>query len=279
MIHWLKISFAVLGCLALVLYCAALGWLWFAQEKLIFMPTVLPANAVLSQRSDVREVVVNVPDVSGTSGAQLSALHLKLPAPKGVVFFLHGNAGNAVTWLIDPDFYSRANFDVVMMDYRGYGKSTGSISSEAQLRADVRAVWNHFAPQYPDKKWLLLGRSLGTSLAAGLAVDLAQAGRAPDATILVSPYENFITLTTEHYPLVPQALLRYPMRTDQLVPTIPNLLLLHGDQDTVIPLRHSQALAQLAPKARLQVIEGGAHNDLQDFASYTDAIQAVMRGL
>jgi uncharacterized protein len=274
-----KTTLAALVALTALLYGLVLGWLWFAQEKLIFMPTVLPANAVLSQRPDVREVVVSVPGISGEPGAQLSALHLKLPAPKGVVFFLHGNAGNAVTWLIDPDFYSRANFDVVMMDYRGYGKSTGSITSEAQLRADVRAVWNHFAPQYQDKKWLLLGRSLGTSLAAGLATDLTQAGRAPNATILVSAYENFITLTTDNYPLVPKALLRYPMRTDQLVATIPNLLLLHGNRDTVIPLRHSQALAQLAPQARLQVIEGGAHNDLQDFASYTDAIQAVMRGL
>ncbi len=275
MIYWFKISLAIAVGLAFLLYCLAVGWLWFAQEKLIFMPTVLPADAVLSQRPDVREVVVNVP------GAQLSALHLKHSAPKGVVFFLHGNAGNAVTWLIDPDFYSRANFDVVMLDYRGYGKSTGRITSEAQLRSDVRAVWNHFAPQYQgqDKKWLLLGRSLGTSLAAGLATDLAQAGRAPDATILVSPYENFIALTAQHYPLVPKAVLRYPMRTDQLVASIPNLLLLHGDQDSVIPLRHSQALTKIAPKAKLQVIQGAAHNDLQDFASYTGAIEAVMRGL
>ena len=190
------------------------------------------------------------------------------------------------TWFTDPDFYSRANFDVVMMDYRGYGKSTGTITSEAQLRRDVRAVWNHFAPLYKgqdkqgqDKKWLLLGRSLGTSLATGLAVDLAQAGRAPDATILVSAYENFITLAAEQYPLVPSAVLRYPMRTDLMIAAIPNLLMLHGNLDTFIPVHHSQALAKLAPLAKLQIIQNAGHNDLQDFASYTDAIQGVMRRL
>lgn len=282
----LKIALASICGLALLVYCAAMGWLWFAQEKLIFMPTALPPSAVLSQRDDVREVVVsvpggtNAPGAPNAPGAQLSVLQLKLPSPKGVVFFLHGNSGNAVTWLIDPDFYRRANFDVVMMDYRGYGKSTSAITSEAQLRQDVRAVWDHFVPQYQNKKWLLLGRSLGTSLAAGLSVELARAGRAPNATILVSPYESFAALAALHYPLVPQALLRYPMHTDQWVAQMQSpLLILHGDQDTLIPLQHSQALAKLAPQSKLQIIAGAGHNDLQKFSSYTQAIEDVMAGL
>ena len=94
------------------------------------------------------------------------ALHLRLPAPKGVVFFLHGNGGSLESWFINPEFYRRANYDLFMIDYRGYGKSTGQIESEAQLRADVRAAWATVAPQYAGRKVVFYGRSLGTGLAA-----------------------------------------------------------------------------------------------------------------
>ncbi|MEI2518161.1 alpha/beta hydrolase, partial [Acinetobacter baumannii] len=87
----------------------------------------------------VQEHFVDVP------GARLSVLQLRLPAPRGVVFFLHGNGDNLQTWLVNTDFYRWAGFDLVMMDYRGYGKSTGRIESEAQLHADVEAVWRSVA--------------------------------------------------------------------------------------------------------------------------------------
>ena len=63
------------------------------------------------------------------------------PQPRGVVFFLHGNSGNLQDCLVDLDAFRQVNFDVVMFDYRGYGKSSGCIESEEQLRADVRTVW------------------------------------------------------------------------------------------------------------------------------------------
>lgn len=128
-------SAARLAGLGLVLYAAALTWLWFQQEQLLFAPTVLPADHSWALARDVNEVVIDVP------GARLSALHLRLPNPKGVVFFLHGNGGSLENWFVNPSFYRRANYDLFMFDYRGFGKSTGQIESEAQLRADVRAAW------------------------------------------------------------------------------------------------------------------------------------------
>ncbi|MDB5873812.1 MAG: hypothetical protein JWQ07_3254, partial [Ramlibacter sp.] len=79
-----------LGVIAAVgaVYTAAIGWLWFRQERLLFEPTPLPADHVLSNDADVHELTIDVP------GAQLSAAHLRLSAPRGVVFFLHGNSGN-----------------------------------------------------------------------------------------------------------------------------------------------------------------------------------------
>jgi hypothetical protein len=262
-----------IAALCLLLYGAALTWLWFKQESLLFAPTVLVADYPLATAPDLQEVSIDVP------GARLSALHLGLPNPKGVVFFLHGNAGSLASWFVNPDFYRRANFDLFMVDYRGYGKSSGRIESEAQLRADVRAAWAVVAPQYTGRKVVVYGRSLGSGLAAGLSAELAGSSP-PDLTVLVSAYTSMAAVAGEHYGWVPQAVLRYPMRTDQVVARIRSpLLLIHGVQDELIPLAHSNTLIALAPHASLLRIAGAAHNDLQNFDTYLDGYGRALAGL
>jgi uncharacterized protein len=264
--------------LALAAYALALALLYWQQESLLFRPVVIPTGQPLagltSQGAGVREFTVDVP------GAKLSGLQLKLPNPKGVVFFLHGNSGNLDSWFINTEIYRQNNMDLVMLDYRGFGKSTGQIESEAQLQADVRAVYNHIAPQYVAKKLVVYGRSLGTGLAAGLAAELYKEQTIVDMTVLVSPYSSMAALTQEIYPFVPQALLRYPLRTDQVVDKIKNpLLLIHGEQDTFIPPSHSQTLKSRAPQARLMLIKDAGHNDVHKFDAYLKDFGGVLAGL
>ena len=257
--------------LALVTYASLLAFLWWRQESLMFFPAPLPAGYPLASEPDIREHTVAVP------GAQLSVLQLKLPEPKGVVFFLHGNAGNLAGWFSNARFYRDANFDLVMPDYRGYGKSTGAIAGAQQLRADVRAVWDAFAPQYRDKRIVLYGRSLGTALAADLAEQLSTEGRPPHLTVLMSPYSSLRELTAEVYPWVPGALLRYPLDTGSHLPGIAGpVLLVHGDADTLIALRHSRRLQQVLPSAQVLVVPGAGHNDLHDFPLYRDEFRRAL---
>jgi uncharacterized protein len=251
------------------LLSALLALVWFAQEQLIFRPTATAPEVTLAREPDVHEGFVDVP------GARLSVLQLRLPQPRGVVFFLHGNAGNLQSWFVNTAFYRQANFDLVMLDYRGYGKSSGRIQSEAQLQADVLAVWQQVAPRYADKKRVIYGRSLGTGLAAALP---AQAQ--PDLTVLVSPYRSLVALAAEHYPFVPQALLRYRLRTDDALPRITRpVLLMHGERDTLIPPAHSAQLLPLARAGQRVVVAGAAHNDLQDFAPYRSALAEALAAL
>lgn len=258
----------ILGAAAL-LYGAVLALLWFGQERLLFQPTPLPAAQPLATEPDVHERAVQV------DGAVLSVLELRLPDPKGVVFFLHGNAGNLQSWFVNAEFYRRANFDLVMLDYRGYGKSSGRIASEAQLHADVRAVWDTVAPRYSGRRVVVYGRSLGTALAATLAAELQ-----PDLTMLVSPYRSMVALAQEHYPWVPAALLRYPLRTDERIAAVRSpVLLLHGERDTLIPPAHSEALRAIAPRATLRIVPEAGHNDLQVFDSYLGAVRGALEAL
>lgn len=260
---------ALLG-LCVLLYMAVLAWLWRNQERLLFAPTVLPPHQVLAHEPDVRELAIEVP------GARLSALHLQRPDARGLVFFLHGNAGALDTWFVNLDYYRRANLDLFMLDYRGFGKSTGRIESEAQLRADVRAAWDAVAPLYAHRQRIVYGRSLGSGLAAGLAAELS-ATRPPDLTILVSPYTSLAAMAAEQYPWVPSFVLRYPMRTDRLVARIRGpVLLIHAENDTLIRAHHPEALQALLPRATLLRVPGAAHGDVHEFDVYLEGLRKAL---
>ena len=252
-------------------YAAAIGWLWFRQERLLFEPSPLPADQLLSSDPDVSELFIDVP------GARLSVAQLHLPNPRGVVFYLHGNSGNLQKWLVGLDAFRELNFDVVMFDYRGFGKSTGQIGSEAQLRADVRAVWAEFAPGYEGKRVVISGQSLGTALAAGLSAELCAAGRAPALTLMVSPYSSMRALADELYPWVPSRVLRYPLATmDYLCRLKGPLMLIHGDKDELIGFHHSEALLRAVPWAQLLCVEGAGHSDVHQFPSYRQGLAAAL---
>ena len=244
------------------LYGLLIAGLWWRQEALLFLPQRLAADHRFNLGPDVVETWVDVP------GARLHALHLKLPQPRGVVFYLHGNAGNLQSWFINPDFYRRANIDLFMIDFRGYGKSTGRIQSQAQLLDDTRAAWASVQAQYAGQRRVIYGRSLGTGLAAVLAAEIQ-----PELTVLVSPYQSMLAMAKLHYPFVPSAVLRYPLRTDEVIGRIKTpLLLVHGEVDALIPAQHSVALKALAPQAELLLLPGVGHGDIQDSKRYLDTL-------
>lgn len=249
------------------LYGVALGALWWGQERLLFHPTTLPAAHRFALEPDVHESWIDVP------GARLNALHMRLAKPDGLVFYLHGNAGSLQSWFVNTAFYRRANLDLFMLDYRGYGKSTGRIESEAQLMADVRAAWASVAPNYAGSRRVIFGRSLGTGPAAMLAAEVQ-----PELTVLVSPYASMQSLAREKYPWVPGAVLRYPLRTDLALGRVKGqVLLLHGERDTLIPPAHSVALQALAPQAQLLRVPESGHNDIHQHPAYLEGLMRALR--
>ncbi len=260
-------AISLLGIAALT-YTGIVALVYFRQEKLIFMPQPLNKDHKFDI-ADVVEVKVQV------AGAELSAVHLRLPDPKGVVFFLHGNGGNLQTWLTGVDFYRRVNYDLFMIDYRGYGKSSGQIESEAQLHDDMRVAWNKIAPQYTGKKLVVYGRSLGTGLAAKLSSEVQ-----PDLTVLVSPYESLKAMGDAHYPWLPGLVNRYTMRTDEWLPAIKGPVMIeHGDVDTLIGISHAERLKKIHAGTELVVVRGAGHNDIHQFPIYLDTLSDRLKRL
>lgn len=249
-------------------YVLVVAFVYFKQEKLIFRPQPLAADHRFAL-ADVEEVKVPV------AGAELSALHLRVPNSRGIVYFLHGNGGNLQTWLTSIDFFRRVNYDLFIIDYRGYGKSTGTIESEAQLHADVRAAWDMISPKYAGKKRVVYGRSLGTGLATKLSSEVQ-----PDMTVLVSPYESLRAMGDKFYPWLPGITNRYPMRSDQWLPNIKGpVFIAHGDIDNLITLSNAERLKQIWPASELVVVTGAGHNDIHKFPKYLETLTERLKNL
>jgi pimeloyl-ACP methyl ester carboxylesterase len=254
---------------ALLLWGGAVTTVSLNQEALLFHGAPLPEQ--VQTPPNVEDRYIDVP------GARLHGwLYHRPGGSKGLVMYLHGNSGNVATWLTHTSFWDEAGFDVFMLDYRGFGRSTGEISSEAQLHDDVWRAWQSVSAAYAGKRVVILGRSIGTGPAAHLATQLPS-----DLLVLVSPYASMQRMASEMYSWVPGFALKYPLRTDQDLPKTlaHSTLLMHGDRDALIPIVHARDLQALYPAARFVTIPGAGHNDIQNYKLYLqtllDALQAV----
>jgi uncharacterized protein len=263
--RWARVTAGILAALVAVGYGGALAGLYLMQEKIIFPATKLAADYRFQFDQPFSEVWIPVP------GATLHALHFKQPHPRGVVFFLHGNAGNLVTWTTGVDFYRRVNYDLFIVDYRGYGKSTGHIESEAQLHADARAAYDAMAALYRDTPIVIYGRSLGTGLASQLARDVN-----PRLLILVSAFTSLAAAAAREYPWAPAWILRFPLHTDEVIGEVKSpILLIHGSDDKLIPPMDSERLKTLAQSpTELLIVPGAGHNDIHKYPVYLDSLAA-----
>lgn len=207
-------------------------------------------------------------------GVRINGLHFYRKQPKGLILYFHGNSRSIKGWArYARDFY-RYDYDVVLVDYRGFGKSTGK-RGEKEMLNDMQFVYSSLASQYPENHLIVYGRSLGSGFAAKLACD-----NHPRYLILDAPYYNFRQVIERFLPMLPiRFVLRYHLRTDRWLRQVNcPVYILHGTKDRLIPIRHSEALQQLNPrKITLIRIHGGRHNNLPEFEEYHNFIRDILK--
>jgi uncharacterized protein len=253
-----------------VLVALLLGLIYLFQEKLIFFPQPLKRDYVFRFRQPFEEVFLD----SAAGGTVLHALHFKTESPKGVVLYFHGNAGNLRDWGHVSEDFLPYGYDVFIIDYRMYGKSTGKLSEDA-LHLDARMAFNYVKQRFPEGKVLVYGRSLGT----GLAVKLAAENNV-DMLILETPYFHFADVGQTHYPWLPAGLLlRYKFRNDEWIKKVKcPVYIFHGTADQVVPYSSGKKLADIAgSNTTLITIPGGNHNNLSQFDLYHQKMAELMK--
>jgi pimeloyl-ACP methyl ester carboxylesterase len=253
--------------IAVVLYLLLCALLYAAQERLIFHPDVLPPAFAFDFPLPFTELRLPV------AGATLHALYFRARQPKGAILYLPGNAGSLRWWGMVAQHFVPRGYDLLIPDYRGFGKSTSRITREALLHADAWGAYAYLQQHYPAAQIIVYGYSLGTGLATQLA-----ARQAPRLLILEAPYVSLRALARRRFPFVPMVLLKYPLRTDRWIGQVGcPVYLVHGTADEVIPCACSLQLLPLiqAPHA-LITIAGGRHTNLAAFGAYQAALDAIL---
>lgn len=255
----MRVVLIVLGGLATLYVLLCVG-LFFKQESLLFFPAKLPATYRFRFPGAFEERWTTAPD-----GTRLHGLLFKAPNAQGLIFYLHGNGGALDSWGAAAGAYTALHYDVFMLDYRGYGKSAGSITSQAQLLDDVQAAYQQLMAEYPESRTVVLGYSVGTGPATWLA-----ARHHPKLLILQAPYYSMQDLAARNYPFVPGFLVRYPLPTYAFIRRVSApVVLFHGDRDEVIyPGSSVRLKALLKPTDKLIVLPGAGHNGMTDNPQY-----------
>jgi len=250
-------------------YAALLILAYFIQDRLIFKPEKLPQGFEYKYDAPFKELFFDV-----EPGVRINGLHFHRPQPAGLILYLHGNTRSIKGWAkYAQDFY-RYNYDVVLVDYRGFGKSTGR-RGEKEMLGDMQFIYAVLAAQYPEQQILLYGRSIGSGFAAKLASD-----NSPRYLILDSPYYSFRKVVKRFLPILPLSyVLCYHLRTDLWLPDVRcHTYILHGTRDWLIPIRHSERLQKLNPsRVTLIRIHGGGHNNLNTFPEYHNFIRDILK--
>ncbi|MDG1332557.1 MAG: alpha/beta fold hydrolase [Crocinitomicaceae bacterium] len=252
------------------IYVLACILVYFFQEKLLFHPEAVPKTEVYSYDQEFTEKFYKV-----SNGVELNTLLFKsdsVQKKRKLVFYIHGNAGNLSTAGGLAPVYTDQGYDCFLYDYRGYGKSDGSIDSEESLFADAQILYDKMALEYDQEDIILVGYSMGTGIAAWLA-----SKNAPSKLILQAPYRSVTDIMKSKYPMLPTFLLRYPLETNErLKETKCPIYIFHGDKDRSIPYSSSEKLKKEIKRINLTRLGGLGHNGFMSHPIYRSKMKQIL---
>lgn len=252
--------------------CLAMGLLALIvptlQRRLMYYPDTTyytPAEAGLP---GVEEVTLETPD-----GERVLAWYAPAKPGRRTVLYFHGNAGSLEARSARIAKYMARGLGVFMMTYRGFGGSTGSPSEAANV-ADALLAYNKLTALGVDPLDVIVyGESLGTGVAVQVAGEKRVGGLVLDA-----PYTSMVDLAALHYPLIPGRWFmtdRYETRSNITEVSAP-LLIIHGEQDRVVPIEMGRQVFALAPEPKtLRTFPQAGHDDHYKFGSYDTLFQWI----
>jgi len=229
------------------------GWMYFQQPRMIFYPdrtlSATPANWGL----EYEDVMFLSED-----GVRLHGWYIPHRGSEQVLLFFHGNAGNISHRGDSVAIFHRLGLNVLIIDYRGYGRSEG-VPGEQGLYRDARAAWAYLADtrRVQAEQVLLFGRSLGGVVAARLASEV-QAG----ALILESTLNSSKDFARSVFPVLSRlVILRYGLNTGQYLSNVTcPVLVMHSPEDEIMPFALGEKVFQAANRPKEFVKLRGDHN-------------------
>lgn len=250
-----------------ILFASAIACYVF-QDNLIFQADELDQEYRFSFDQPYEEYFISTPDHQ-----KINAIWFK-PAQqaKGLVIYFHGNADNLQRWGRYAIDITQLGYEVLMIDYRGYGKSSGTPNEQA-LYEDATLVWNWAKEKTEHEKIIIYGRSLGSAIATHLAAEVQ-----PDLLILETPFDELKSASMLRYVFyfVP---LKTKFATKEYLGKVKGkIVIFQGSNDWVVSLTSAERLKPLLKETdEFVIISEGGHRNLNDFVLYHTKLASVLQ--
>lgn len=263
MLRWLKIVFIVYILIGIALY--------FLQDKILFHPEPLPPDYKFSFDNPFNQI-----DLPVNEEKNLSIVQFTVPDSicKGVVLYFHGNRKNINRYAPFASNFTRHGYEVWMMDYPGFGKSTGK-RTEQIIYSDALILYKMARAGFKPDSIIIYGKSMGTGVASQLA-----SIRDCKSLILETPYYSIDALAKHYFPIYPvMPMTKYAFPTYRYFEKISApICMFHGSKDEVIPYMQAKRLMNLKKSnVELITIEKGKHNNLNNFPSFHSNLDELLR--
>ena len=259
----------------LLVYCiVGIAW-YYGQDHLLLRPVPMDAKEAYSFTQPFTELNLRYDAATRLNIVQFPATDRPADSPaKGVILYFHGNGYNIAHFGAHAGDITSKGYELWIMDYPGFGKSTGS-RTEKELYAYSLVFYKLARSRWKPSQIVLYGRSFGTGLAAQLA-----SVRDCRRLILESPYYSMTSVFRRYLFLYPVGMmLHYHLPTNEYLPAVTApITIFHGDADGTIPYSNSERLKPLLkPGDEYVTIHGAGHNDLRDFPAFTEKLDSVIR--
>jgi len=266
--YWLYLLLIVLA-----IYLVASIVLYYVQDYFLFKPEKLSKDfQFFYENQETEEYNLETRD-----GAVINGLLFKPKnRSKGVVLYLKGNSKSIKGWGKFAVDFTRHDYSVLMVDYRGFGKSTGKRSQKA-IKRDLQEIYNLIKEKATEERIIVYGRSFGSGFAAKLA-----SMNNPKMLILDAPYYSLTKVTGRYMPFMPLSIImKYPLPTYKWLKYVKcPIHIIHGTNDKLIPFKTSVKLSQIQPKiTRLYTVIGGGHKNLNNFESYHKMLGEIINSV
>ena len=296
--RWIKV-------LALLYGVIGISW-YYAQDKLLLHPEAVDRNTRYDFGQPFTEVNLNFDKETNINIIQFKAVDSASPAPaspatapgpsdhnptqapaqgapqgitprdsaaKGVVLYFHGNKKNIGWYAHYAAGFTHKGYEVWMLDYPGYGKSTGKFT-EQKVYDNALLLYKLARSRWRPDQITIYGKSLGTGIAAQLA-----SVRDCRRLILECPYYSMLSVFRHYLPVYPvSTMLHYHFPTNEYLPSVTApITIFHGTDDGLIPYGNAARLQPLLKTGdEFITIEGGSHNDLHDFPLFRQKLDSVL---
>jgi fermentation-respiration switch protein FrsA (DUF1100 family) len=239
-----------------IAYAAVLLLVFLFQSRLVFYPGIGREVVLTPATYGLRFESV---EIRTADGETLHSWWVPTDGARGVVLFFHGNAGNISHRLDYLLMFQRLRYSTLIVDYRGYGRSTGT-PSEAGTYRDAEAAWEHLrhARMARPQDVVIAGESLGAAVATWLAAEVG-----PRAVVLFSTFTSATDLGAEVYWFLPVRLLSrigYDNRENLKRIRAP-VFIAHSRDDDIVPYAHGKRLYEAANEPKTFLEMRGGHND------------------